>query len=157
MHAEFDMFGNRVRAGHGQKGRPPYQVTERNRNKVKLLLALGWSAERIAGAIEASVATLRKYFTAELAARDAMRDRLDAERIMTVAEQAMDGNVGAAKLLQGMLDRSDRMEAERKVEAVGSDKSDPGKKQLAKLKSKDAEDALLDELNLEVRIGERPN
>ena len=38
---DFDLFGNPVRLGKGQRGRPPYEPTEKDRNKVKLLLALG--------------------------------------------------------------------------------------------------------------------
>lgn len=109
----FDLFGNPVRAGKGQRGRPAFEVTERNLNKVKLLLALGWSNDRIANAIECSAATLKRHFRAELRARDQMRDRLEAERIMQVAEQAGAGNVGAHRVLGTLIDRNDRMNAER--------------------------------------------
>lgn len=110
-----DLFGNPVRDNHGKRGRPAFEVTERNRNKVKLLLACGWSNDRVANAIECSPATLKRYFRAELSVRDAMRDRLDAERMMQVAEQAAAGNVGAHRIFGQMLERNDQMEAERRI------------------------------------------
>lgn len=147
----FDLFGNPVRLGKGKRGRPPFEVTERIHNKVKLLLALGWSNDRVANAIEVSLATLKRYFRAELARRDMMRDRLDAERIMVVAEQAMDGNVGAARELQRLMDRNDRMEIERelakKPQAPTADKL--GKKQTDKMRARDAEADLMAELERE--------
>lgn len=124
-----DLFGNPVRAGKGARGRPAFEVTERNRNKVKLLLALGWGNDRIANAVECSLATLKRYFRAELAVRDQMRDRLEAERLMQMAEQSANGNVGAARVLSTLIDRNDRMIAERllaarpKGEAVGKKES----------------------------------
>lgn len=149
----FDLFGNPVRPGKGKRGRPPFEVTERNLNKVKLLLALGWSNDRVAGAIEVSLATLKRYFRAELAQRDRMRDRLDAERIMVVAEMAMDGNVGAAKELQRLLDRNDRMEIERDLAKQPKAKApeSQGKKQIDKNRARDAEADLMAELEQEAQ------
>lgn len=152
----FDLFGNPVRIGKGRRGRPAFEVTERNVNKVKLLLALGWSNERISSAIDCSLATLKRYFRAELQDRVTARDRLDAERMMVAAEGAMKGNVGAMRVFQQMLDRNDRMEIERglgqKKEAeVSAPKAADrlGKKALDALKAQDAEAALLAELELE--------
>jgi hypothetical protein len=112
----FDLFGNPVRPGKGQRGRPPYEATEKDRNKVKLLLALGWSNTRVAAAIPVSEATLKRYFRAELKERDQMRDRLDARRFEIVMEQANAGNVGALKELTKMLERSDLMRAGQRME-----------------------------------------
>ena len=151
----FDLFGNPVRAGAGRRGRPAFQVTDRNLNKVKLLLALGWSNDRIANAIDCSLATLKRYFRAELSARDRMRDKMEAERIFQAAEQAAKGNVGAMRHLGQLVDRSDRMEAERK--AAERPKAEPlGKKQLAQIDARSALQRLEDELtqdvlNLDVR------
>lgn len=149
-----DLFGNPVRANKGERGRPSFEVTERNRNKVKLLLAMGWSNQRIANAIVCSLATLKRYFRAELAEREAMRDRLDAERLMVVAEQAGSGVIGAHRVLQELIDRNDRMEAER---SVGQPKSPspaaadrPGKKAMTEAAAANAERDLDDLLNREV-------
>jgi hypothetical protein len=107
VDANFDLFGNPVRAGKGRPGRPRFEATEKDRNKVKLLLALGWSNERVANAIGASLASLKRYFRAELKVRGAMRDRLDARRLELAMEMANDRNVAALKELGKMIERSD--------------------------------------------------
>lgn len=151
---KFDLFGNPVRDRHGQRGRPAFQVTDRNRNKVKLLLALGWNNERVANAVECSLATLKRYFRAELKVRDQMRDRLEAERLMSVAEQAAAGNIGAHRVLGNLIDRNDRMNAERSLAA--QPRTDRvGKKEERAVKGIDADRALQDELLAEVSGGAR--
>ncbi len=144
------MFGNPVRPGKGARGRPSFEVTERNRNKVKLLLAMGWSNDRVAHAVECSLATLKRHFRAELKFRDEMRDRLDAERLMVVTEKALDGVVGAQRLLAEMIERNDRMEIERSL-AADRKKKEPalGKKQIDAAKARDADAELMAELDME--------
>ncbi|MCB1476620.1 MAG: helix-turn-helix domain-containing protein [Rhodobiaceae bacterium] len=115
MQPNFDLFGNEVREGFGRRGRPPYVPTEKDRNRIKLLLALGWSIERMANAISVSPATVKRYFRADLKARDAMRDRLDARRFEIAMEQANAGNITALRELASMIDRNDRMEIERSL------------------------------------------
>ncbi len=117
MEPKFDLFGNPVREGLGRRGRPPYEATDKDRNRIKLLLALGWSIERMANALGISPATVKRYFRAELKVRDAMRDRLDARRFEIAMEQANAGNITALRELAVMIDRNDRMEIER---AMGS-------------------------------------
>ncbi|TPJ76203.1 AraC family transcriptional regulator [Mesorhizobium sp. B2-2-4] len=112
MEPNFDLFGHPVREGFGNRGRPPYEPTERDRNKIKLLLALGWSSQRIANGVGISLATMKRYFRAELKVRDAMRDRLDARRFEIALEQANAGNVTALRELGAMIDRNDRMTIE---------------------------------------------
>lgn len=114
-----DLFGNPIRDGHGKRGRPPFEVTEKIRNKVKLLLALGWSPQRVANAIDASLATVKRYFRAELAERDAMRDRLDARRLEIAAEKAMTGNPSAMRIFTQMIERNDLMEKTRDLAGKG--------------------------------------
>lgn len=109
MDENFDLFGHPVREGIGARGRPAFQATERDRNKIKLLLALGWSLPRMANAIDVSPATLKRHFRAELRQRDAMRDRLDARRFELAVELANDGNVAALKELGKMIERNDLM------------------------------------------------
>lgn len=124
MTDNFDLFGHPVREGFGQRGRPPYEPTEKDRNKIKLLLALGWANQRVANALGISPATLKRYFRAELKVRDAMRDRLDARRFEIAMEQANAGNVTALRELGAMIERNDRMEIER---AMGSKPRDDEK------------------------------
>ena len=99
MEPNFDLFGHPVREGFGARGRPPFEATEKDRNKVKLLLALGWANPRVANAIGVSPATLKRYFRAELKSRDAMRDALDARRVEIAMEQANAGNITALREL----------------------------------------------------------
>lgn len=157
---KFDLFGNPVRVGKGQRGRPAFEVTERNRNKVKLLLALGWSNDRIAAAIDASAATLKRYFRAELKVRDMMRDRLDAERLMAVFEMAEKGNVGAHRQFDKMLARNDLMQIEAQMARGDKGKPEPapeklGKKQIDAERAHQADADLMAELDLEAKRGVR--
>lgn len=123
MEPNFDLFGHAVREGFGHRGRPPYEPSEKDRNKIKLLLALGWANQRIANGIGVSLATLKRYFRAELKVRDAMRDRLEARRFEIAMEQANAGNVTALRELGAMIERNDRMTVERTM-GTGSDQAD---------------------------------
>lgn len=132
MEPNFDLFGHPVREGFGSRGRPPYEPTEKDRNKVKLLMALGWVNSRIANAIGVSPATLKRYFRADMRERDAMRDRLDARRFEIALEQANAGNVTALRELGAMIDRNDRMEIERKMSKPDDDDTDASKSKAGK-------------------------
>jgi hypothetical protein len=66
MSENLDLFGHPLRDWSGRRCRPPYEATEKDRNKVQLLLAAGWSNERIANAIGASLSTIERHFRAEL-------------------------------------------------------------------------------------------
>lgn len=155
MSEVFDLFGHPVRAGHGSRGRPPFEATERDRNKVKLLLGLGWSISRIANGIGASPATVKRYFRAELRARDAMRDRLDARRFEIAMEQANAGNVAALKELGRMIERNDLMSVEAAMGTSpapaqqGSSGEKIGKKAVDAQRAIDADADLMAELERE--------
>ncbi|WP_304615851.1 resolvase [Paracoccus sp. (in: a-proteobacteria)] len=144
MTDEIDLFGNPVRPGRGQRGRPRFEVTPEIRNKIKLGLALGWVNDRIAGAVGISAATLKRYFRAELKARDLARDQLDLRRFELVMAEANKGNVGAIKELGKMLERNDQMTAGRRFEAAqeqpARDKPTKalGKKEAAQLAAENA-------------------
>lgn len=152
VEPNFDLFGQPVREGYGKRGRPPYEPTEKDRNKIKLLLALGWANQRVANALDISPATLKRYFRAELKDREAMRDRLDARRLEIAMEQANAGNVTALRELGNMIDRNDRMEIER---TIGSkpredEKADrPGKKMIDEQRAAAADADLMAELEQE--------
>ena len=148
----FDLFGHPVRSGHGMKGRPPFVATERDRNKIKLLLALGWSNTRVANGVGISPATLKRYFRAELKVKDAMRDQLDARRFEIVMEQANAGNVGALRELSRMLDRNDQMEVERQMATSPrplQQQERLGKKVIDEQRAMDADADLMAELESE--------
>ena len=152
-----DLFGNPVREGKGKRGRPAFEATDRISNKVKLLLAMGWSNDRIANAIEVSLATLKRYFRADLLMRDQMRDRLEAERLLAVAEMASAGNVGAHRELARLIDRNDRMEFERAVAKAPAVKTAEklGKKVVNDQLAHEADAELNAELELEAAQGVR--
>lgn len=157
----FTFWGDPVYRVLRKRGRPPFEWTEENSFKVSMLLAAGWSNDRIAGTIldprtgiKISVPTLKRYFRAELSARDNARDQLKAKQMMVAAQAAFAGNVGAMRLLDQLMEKNDRMEAERKLgsrpEAAPPQAADrPGKKAMDRMKSEDAEAALLAELERE--------
>lgn len=150
MEPNFDLFGNPVRAGHGERGRPSYEASVQDRNKVKLLLALGWVNQRIANALGISLPTLKRYFRAELKIRDAMRDRLDARRFEIAMEQANAGNMTALKVLGDLIDRSDRMAFEHAMgESDRKAEKPTGKKIVDEQRAKTADADLMSELEAE--------
>lgn len=120
-----DLFGELVALPSGRRGRPAHVACQKNRNKVIMLLAMGWSNQRIANALHTSLPTLRKYYFSELKARDIQRDRLDAWRFEVVMEKAADGDMPAMKELGRLIDRNDkalaaaRMVDEPPAEAIG--------------------------------------
>jgi hypothetical protein len=135
-----DLFGNPVPAHFGMRGRPPYEPNQKDANKIKLLLALGWSNERVARAIGITQPTLRKYYFSLLKCRDYQRDMMEAERMTRLYEMGMAGNVGAIKEFDRLLERNDAMVAQADVtsrpkadreERVKSDIRRMGKKEQA--------------------------
>lgn len=108
-HARFDLFGDPVPDNWGRRGRPEHIATQKNRNKVILLLAMGWSNERIARALAITAPTLRKSYRAELHRRAEARDRMDASLMMRCWELIDQGNVGAMKEFSRLLERNDLM------------------------------------------------
>lgn len=112
MDEKFDLFGDPISEGHGKRGRPAHVATDKNRNKVSMLLALGWSNERIAKAVGITAPTLRKVYFRELKFRDEMRDRLDARIAEVLWVGVTEGNVGAIKEFRKVLERNDMMLAE---------------------------------------------
>ncbi|OJU12745.1 MAG: helix-turn-helix domain containing protein [Alphaproteobacteria bacterium 64-11] len=156
MEPNFDLFGHPVRDGFGKRGRPPFEPREKERNRVKLLLALGWSNTRIANAVGVSLATLKRYFRAEMKERLAMRDRLDARRIEIAMEQANAGNIAALKELGAMIERNDRMTIEASLgeKQPGDRNAKPGKKEIDRQRAMAADEDLMSELEVEgARVG----
>lgn len=92
--ANFDLFGDPIPANHGGRGRPEHVPTIENRNRVNMLLAMGWSNERIAAALRVTLPTLRKHYFSELKYRAVARDRLDAVLLMKAFEAAEKGRLG---------------------------------------------------------------
>lgn len=151
-----DLFGNPVDAKTGKPGRPRKQATIEDRNKVKMLLAVGWSNERIANVLHMSLPTFRRLFFQELKGRSFARDMLDARRLELAVKAANGGNVGAMRQVDRLLEHFDRMEAERAY-AGRKDKTPErpteklGKKVLDEKLALDADAALTAELDRETR------
>lgn len=150
----FDLFGDPVAANHGRRGRPQHVPTRENCNKVTMLLALGWSNDRIANALHVTLPTLRKHYFSVLKFRDVQRDRLTAALAMRLWSQVEAGNVSAMKEFQALIERNDRMLAERFYETQADEPAAPatarpGKKQLDEQRAMDADAELTAELERE--------
>lgn len=129
-----DLFGNERYLTPRKRGRPPFERTDENARKVSLLLAMGWSNDRIAGCIldprtgkPISVPTLKRHFRSELQIRGVARDQLTAKRMMMAMEAAEGGNVGAQRLLEQLLEKNDMMLAANRLAKGGEDDDDDGK------------------------------
>ncbi|MBL4767660.1 MAG: hypothetical protein JKY94_08090 [Rhodobacteraceae bacterium] len=152
-----DLWGNETYLVKRTKGRPPFEWTSENSNKVSMLLAMGWSNDRIRGCIRdprtgkiISNPTLKRHFRAELQIRDQQRDQLVAKQLMVTADSAFSGNVGAMRLLQQLIEKNDLVLAEVSFGKV-ADTIQPklGKKQIDELASKQADDDLMADLEKE--------
>ncbi|MCD9819777.1 hypothetical protein [Bradyrhizobium japonicum] len=105
----FDLFGDPVPPNWGERGRPQHVPTQQNRNRVSLLVALGWSPPRIAAALFVTPPTLRKHYFSELKFAQVARDRLVAQLGMKLLEGVNAGNVSAIREFQKYLERNDLM------------------------------------------------
>lgn len=113
---EMNLFGDRVYQEKRKRGRPPFERTEENANKVSMLLAMGWDNTRIASVIldprtgkPISVPTLKRHFRSELEVRLAARDQLAARELMRAWDKAEEGNVGAMRLFAQLREKNDLM------------------------------------------------
>lgn len=152
MSEIFDLFGDPVPANWGQRGRPEHIPTQQNRNRVSMLVALGWSNPRIAAAMFVTLPTLRKHYFSELKYREVARDRLNANLATKLWALFMDGNVGAAREFRKFMEVNDRMELERSLAATPADNRPTervGKKQLDARLAADADADLTAELEQE--------
>ncbi|WP_441280100.1 hypothetical protein [Bradyrhizobium sp. 63_E2_N1_3] len=109
MAEVFDLFGDPVPANWGERGRPQHVPTQQNRNRVSLLVALGWSPPRIAAALFVTPPTLRKHYFSELKFAQVARDRLVAQLGIKLLEGVNAGNVSAIREFQKFLERNDLM------------------------------------------------
>jgi hypothetical protein len=153
MDQIFDLFGDPVPSNWGQRGRPEHLASQQNRNRVSMLVALGWSNVRIAQAMLITLPTLRKHYFSELKFREVARDRLNANLATKLWALFMDGNVAAGKEFRKMLEVNDRMEVERVMASSPTAKPQRqerlGKKQLDERRAFDADADLTAELEQE--------
>ncbi len=104
-----DLFGDPVPANWGQRGRPEHIATKKNRNRVSMLVAMGWSNKRIAAALFVTLPTLRKHYFSELKFRDVARDRLNATMATKLWDLFLSGNVAAGKEFRDFVEKNDLM------------------------------------------------
>ncbi len=109
MDKILDLFGDPVPSNWGGRGRPEHIPTQQNRNRVSMLVALGWSNQRIAAAMLVTLPTLRKHYFSELKYRAVARDRLDANLATKLWDLFLAGNVAAGKEFRKLLERNDLM------------------------------------------------
>jgi hypothetical protein len=129
-----------------------------------MLLAMGWSNDRIAGCVRdprtgkpISTPTLKRHFRAELQVRDQARDQLTARRLMQTWSQAEGGNVGAQRLMRDLIRENDLMGAEAALarETQPAKPAPKGKKEQTHETALAADQALEAELSKEANG--RPN
>lgn len=87
----------------GAGGRKRYQASERDREKVAVLVSAGMTIDEIARAMSLSEPTLRRYYAAELET-GALRKR--GEMLMALNKAALKGNVAALKESLAIMDRA---------------------------------------------------
>ncbi|MDI2110463.1 MULTISPECIES: hypothetical protein [Bradyrhizobium] len=131
MAEVLDLFGDPVPANWGERGRPEHVATQQNRNRVNLLVALGWSNARIASALFITQPTLRKHYFSELKFRDLARDRLVAQVGVKLMDGVNAGNVSAIREFQRYLERNDLMlygQTQQPAKAAAAEKPAPAEK-----------------------------
>lgn len=137
-----DLFGDPVPANHGRRGRPAHAPSRSTRDKVSLLLAMGWANPRVANALGVSLPTLRRYYGAELKVALMARDRLDARMAEKLFEGVNAGKVPAIKEMRKLLERNDQMNAARSfgvpAETTPAAAAKIGKKEAARLAAETA-------------------
>lgn len=109
MDQILDLFGEPVPDNWGKRGRPEHRPTQENRNRVSMLLVMGWSNKRIADALYITLPTLRKHYFSELKYRDVARDRLNATMATKLWDLFMAGNVAACREFRDLLEKNDLM------------------------------------------------
>ncbi|MCO6386361.1 hypothetical protein [Aliihoeflea sp. 40Bstr573] len=151
--AVFDLFGNPWVEKPKRRGRPVHEVSQRNRNRVSMLVALGWANPRIATVLGITLPTLHKHYFYELRQREGARDQLEVRRLELAWEMAEAGNVGALREFGRLLDRSDQMEIERAMAsrppAESQTSERPGKKATDAQRAMAADADLMAELEQE--------
>lgn len=113
MSENFDLLGDPIPENRGKRGRPAHIPTRKNRNKVMMLLAMGWTDQGVANALGVSIPTLNKHYFRELKLRDIARDRLKATHMEMLWEQAKKGSVPAIKEFRKLMDKVEAEDAEQ--------------------------------------------
>jgi DNA-binding transcriptional MerR regulator len=106
----------------GAGGRKSYRPTDRDREKVEVLVAAGMNVDDIARAMSIAEPTLRKHYGRELET-GALRKR--GEMLVALNRAALKGNVAAVKEALAIMDRADLATLQDQVRGKGkTDKGD---------------------------------
>lgn len=114
---------------------------------VQAALARGWGSQRIADAVGISLASLKRYFRAELKERDVMRDRMElAANARLIRAAVEEGNMTAMRQLRELMERDLLAGQKRKLQEQQDEQREAGigmgKKKAAQ---REAEEAVKDE------------
>jgi hypothetical protein len=112
MARDLDLLGDPIPEGHGEPGRPEHIPTVQNRNKVRLLLAMGHTQAKVAAALDVDPKTLRKHYSPELQSRRRARAVLEGALTYAVAAKALEGDVPAYREMRKLLDKVDQAETD---------------------------------------------
>lgn len=93
-----------------------------------LLMAHGWSDDRIAGALGISEKTLKRHYFPQLKQRLAAKDRAEMKRLEALYAQALAGNVGALKEANRIAERDSLDEAAKRFRERAEEEELVGKK-----------------------------
>lgn len=133
---ETDLFGNPVRARKGQRGRPPKELTEKDLDMLEAGLMQGWTAARIAKALNIGLSTLKRNFGPMLRMAGQMPDRLELLLFATAVRKSLEGDMGAIRQVRQMKADNERRLAEARLRRDGPEKKEPeealGKKERAR-------------------------
>lgn len=134
-----NLFGEPVYSSSKTRGRPAFEWTEKNSHKVSMLLAMGWTNARIASVIQdprtgksISEPTLKRYFRSELKVRDHARDMLNTSMLMIAYEKSCEGNVGAMRHFEKLVEKNDAVLADARLRGTSQKKDEKPKKPLGK-------------------------
>ncbi|PLX36952.1 MAG: hypothetical protein C0605_07735 [Hyphomicrobiales bacterium] len=88
-----------------------------------LLLAQGWSNQRIAAAMNITVPTLRKHYFSILKTRDTAADMVNARHLVLLWNQCEAGNVAAlkefARIMSNLMPETFKRKVETEKQQVG--------------------------------------
>ena len=94
---------------------------------VEAALARGWATERIAKAVGISPASIKRYFRAELKARDQAQDKLALAAFARLVRSAVgEGNMSAMRQLREELARDALTRKEREINRRQEEAEDAG-------------------------------
>jgi hypothetical protein len=157
MDDAIDLFGFPIRPGYGRRGKPPHVPTPEDRNRVKALLALDWSEDRIAAVLGICKKTLRKHYLPELKCRLIAKDALEASLLDVLIRESQAGRVTAIDRLNRLLDKHAAEAVERRIRDRGAhhdEDEDPKPRRERKGKKEvDEEAAIRAEQDLAGRYG----